>query len=122
MKIEIKLPFPNMSVLSPNARKHWRVKEPFIKGDRQYAALMAGKHKGKFDGSKPIALDLTFYPPTGHHRDDDNMIAATKHMRDGLADGLGVNDKMFRISNVTIGEIVKGGCVIVTLTQGENHD
>lgn len=40
---------------------------------------------------------MTFYPPDRRYRDDDNMISAFKHGRDGVALALGVDDRRFRI-------------------------
>lgn len=43
-----------------------------------------------------LSLRVTFYPPDRRHRDDDGMIGAFKHYRDGIADGLGIDDRHFR--------------------------
>ena len=63
---------------------------------------MATKRIEKTKTAKPerdkVAIDLTFYPPDRRHRDDDNMLAAMKAGRDGLADALGVNDHKFKTS------------------------
>ena len=41
-------------------------------------------------------LRITFVSPDGRHRDLDNMLAACKATLDGIAEGLGVNDRTFR--------------------------
>lgn len=43
----------------------------------------------------PLALDLTFVPPTRHSYDRDNLVARMKSGLDGLADALDINDKRF---------------------------
>lgn len=99
----ITLPWPNLK-LTPNAkrRKHWRSYQPAIKSDRAAGAvctclalpLRAKKAIAATDGK--IAMVVTFYPPDARRRDDDGMISAFKHLRDGIADALGVDDHRFR--------------------------
>lgn len=67
-----------------------------------------------FAGTAPIDMTVTFYPPDRRHRDDDGMIGAFKHMRDGIADALRVNDRRFR-PTYAFGEPEKPGRVEVTL-------
>ena len=43
-----------------------------------------------------LRVTLTFYPPNKRDRDWDNLLASMKSGLDGLADGLGVNDSLFR--------------------------
>lgn len=97
------LPWPDKR-LTPNAkrRKHWRAYQPYIKADRATGSaltcvalpLWAKKAIAAVEGK--IALTVTFYPPDNRRRDDDGMISAFKHMRDGIADALGVDDHRFR--------------------------
>lgn len=99
----IVLPWPDKR-LSPNARIHWRAKtkpKAQARADGAYAtfaALNGGLREARaaLHGDGPIALTVTFYPPDRRHRDDDNMIGAFKHLRDGIADALAVNDRRFR--------------------------
>jgi crossover junction endodeoxyribonuclease RusA len=62
----------------------------------------------------PLPMRVTFYPPDRRHRDDDGMIGAFKHLRDGIADGLGVNDRLFR-PEYHFAEPVKGGLITVEM-------
>jgi crossover junction endodeoxyribonuclease RusA len=95
---EVTLPWPPKE-LNPNKRLHWTVKSKAAKGYRHACyilAIQAGAKAGiPWDGDIHVWID--FYPPDRRHRDDDNMIAAFKSVRDGLAEALGVNDKRFRI-------------------------
>jgi len=43
-----------------------------------------------------IHVFLDFCPPNRRARDDDNIVAAFKAGRDGLADALGIDDANFR--------------------------
>lgn len=113
----IELPwFPQ--ALHPNARSrsHWpRTRATKKARGWAYAATKAAmpgcfKHNGE-----PLALIMTFYPPTAHKRDDDGLIAATKAYRDGIADALGIDDNLFRVRQPLIGEPVKGGKIVVTV-------
>lgn len=114
-RITLSLPWPDAK-LSPNARTHWRVKSPIVKQHRQYAKVftMASKQ----DDQRPdgtVSVTVTFHPPTNRKRDDDNCIGAFKSYRDGIADGLGVDDNTFRMTYNPLGEVVKGGAVEVEI-------
>lgn len=101
--LRIVLPWPDAK-LSPNARVHWRTKAPVKKRAREYAsyATYAAANIGlrelrqRLAGSAPIPVKITFYPPSNHRRDRDNMQASLKHHLDGIADALGVDDNRFR--------------------------
>lgn len=98
----VTLPWPDKR-LSPNARLHWRAKV----GPKQ-AARIAAQHatvaaKGFYaardalkDTDGAIPIEVRFYPPDRRRRDDDNMIGAFKHARDGIAEVLRVDDRRFR--------------------------
>ena len=45
-------------------------------------------------GTYPVKI--TFVSPDARNRDLDNCLSACKHLLDGVALGLGVNDKQFR--------------------------
>ncbi len=111
--IAITLPWPSPK-LSPNWRGHWATKAPVTKRARAaaWAATKAARAYVAHDG--PIAMRVTFHAPDKRHRDRDNCIAACKAYMDGLADGLGVNDRRFE-PTYAWGEPVKGGKVIVTI-------
>ena len=114
---EVTLPWPP-SELSPNARTHWRKKAPITKAYKhacwtlcKEAAITAiPGYEGR------LHLWITFYPPDRRHRDDDNMIAAFKAGRDGLALAIGVDDKRFVCHPFVSTEI--GGMVRVRISTG----
>lgn len=87
------LPFPDPALM-PNRSKgtHW--------------AKLAGVRKKAVNdayyitkSSKPInvekGLQITFYTPTKHRRDNDNLLAAMKPYLDGFAKALGIDDTNF---------------------------
>lgn len=114
--MKVDLPFPPAS-LSPNARLHWAKKSKAAKAYRRECRLLtleAGLRGVDWEGDIHVWID--FFPPDRRRRDDDNMIAAFKSGRDGIADALGVDDSRFRIHPFVRRET--GGKVSVRFTQG----
>ena len=101
--MKIVMPWPDKK-LTTNAkrRKHWRIYNPAIKADRQrgYDETLAqtpyAAARKALKGNALIACQVTFYPPDRRRRDDDGMIAAFKHMRDGICDALQIDDVRLR--------------------------
>lgn len=102
--MKIVLPWPDKRV-TPNAkrRRHWRTYQPAIKSDRFAAHMLtldamtdARVSAKAFEDAETIPLEVTFVPPDRRHRDDDGMIGAFKHFRDGIADALRRDDRIFR--------------------------
>ena len=98
----ITLPWPNPK-LTPNAkrRSYWRAYRPAESGDRKTGYVLATvalslAQKRLLAAMDRIPVVIRFYPPDARKRDDDGMIGAFKHMRDGIADALGVDDNKFR--------------------------
>lgn len=111
------LPWPP-SKLSPNSHKHWRVKAPIAKKYRADCYLLTKAAKLRVDWDGIVHVWIEFIPPSRHHRDDDNLVAAFKSGRDGMADALGINDKRFRIHPWISDSTTKGGAVRVRLSMG----
>lgn len=105
--ITFTLPLPNAK-LSANARTHWRTKAPLTKEHRLLACMTATQARLKY-GCKITEvkhLKVTYdrsctmvgrkKVPVGYRpHDKDNAISALKAYQDGIADGLGVNDRDF---------------------------
>lgn len=115
--MEIMLPWPPKE-LSPNARVHWAVKNRAVKLYREYCAWLTKAAGVRVDWEGTVHAWITFFPPDRRHRDDDNLVAAFKAGRDGIADALVVDDKRFRIHPYLSDEVVKGGAVKVRLSKG----
>lgn len=113
----IELPWPPFC-LTPNAkrRSNWRV---YVKPAAKYRAdcmwmtrVVIGRHRF----AVPPAVSIAFYPPDLRARDDDGMIGAVKHARDGIADAIGHDDATWRPS-YSFHEVHKPrGKIVVTLT------
>lgn len=103
--------------LNPNARRHWSVKSRaarrYRKACNAYAHNALAASNGVAQGR--LILALVFCPPDRRKRDDDNLVAAFKSGRDGIADALGIDDSQF-VTQFEIGQPVKGGAVRVTIT------
>ena len=79
-----------------NAHTHWRRRQKRAAEQRAAARLaltqrLAGKPRPKL----PLVVLLTRIAP--RELDDDNAVGAQKHVRDGIADALGINDRDKRV-------------------------
>lgn len=116
----VELPFPPAE-LSPNKRLHWAKKASLTRIYRTACMFWTNRArpqeeqelKWPYDGEIPISV--TFFPPDNRRRDRDNMLASFKAGFDGIADALGVDDNRF-IPTHRVGEVVKGGKVLVEIT------
>ena len=114
------LPWPP-AALNPNqARKHhWSVRSKAAKKYRADCAWLAKAAQLRVPAEGCINVRLEFYPPDRRIRDDDNLIAAFKAGRDGVADALGVDDKRFRMGATEIREKRPNGAVVMLIEAGE---
>ncbi len=113
---KITLPWPPKQ-LSPNAREHWSVKAKYAKAYRMTCfALCIEAKLQKPETAGRLHLWVDFFPPDRRGRDDDNMVAAFKAGRDGIADALGIDDKRFICHPFVSDEI--GGMVKISVTSG----
>lgn len=109
----IELPWPP-KILNPNHKTHWGNKSKAAKKYRHDCAILTLMARIPVILDGDFKLSITFYPPDKRHRDDDNIIAAFKSGRDGVADALGVNDKRFK-PDYLFGLPVKHGKVVIEL-------
>ena len=113
--LEFTVPWPPKE-LSPNARKHWAVRSRKAKVYRAqcfaYARNALAQSDLELQGR--LVLALVFCPPDRRKRDDDNLVAAFKSGRDGIADALGIDDSLF-VTQFEIGQPVQGGAVEVSI-------
>lgn len=114
---EILLAWPP-KILNPNTRAHWAAKNNAVKRYRDDCHWLTKAAGLRVDWDGFVHAWITFYPPDRRHRDDDNLIAAFKSGRDGMAKALGIDDKRLRIHPWLSDEVVKGGAVRVRLSKG----
>lgn len=116
--VTLVLPLPS-PLLTPNVRMHWRERARHVKAQRQYALWAVPWDTAVeelFDGAQRIRLDVEIRPrPRMKRHDDDNLWAALKATRDGIADALGVDDKQF-VSGSLTWSTERSGLLVVTLT------
>jgi len=107
----IKLPYPDKA-LWPNGRAHWAVKAREAKKLRT-AAAWATKAASIKIGDSPIPVHIVVHPKAyGPVPDRDNVVAAFKHIGDGIADALGINDRHFAAPTVEVSPERTGQFVI----------
>jgi len=114
--LEIALPWPAIE-LSPNSRVHWRLVAAAKRIARLEAYALAQQVRGeiKLDARGCLRMEIVFHFPDDRARDSDNCLTMLKSARDGIADALGTNDKIFWPLVVDYGENMPGGQVVVRI-------
>lgn len=115
----IALPWPAKS-LWPNGRPHWGAKAHATKKARAAALLAAVAAKVPRGRQGRYRLDITAHPKKlpqggGAAPDTDNIVAACKAYRDGIAEAMGLDDACFVVGAVSIGERVHNGRIVITV-------
>lgn len=105
-------PWPS-ATLSPNSRKHWAPVAQAKRTYRQQCWALALEAGVRASTASVVHVHMEYHPPDNRRRDDDNMIAAFKAGRDGIADAMGIDDHKWTTSHSVTRD--KGGCVIVTI-------
>lgn len=70
-----------------NLREHWAVRARRVKAER-VAAYVIAQSQGAYRFGLPATVTITRVAP--RELDDDNLAAACKGIRDGIADGMGL--------------------------------
>lgn len=90
---EIRLEWPPAALSGHNAG-HWRSKAALVRKHRDWAKYCTLAACIPVPDSGDIPLSITFYPPN-NRGDRTNYVIRAKALIDGVAEGLGVNDKRF---------------------------
>jgi crossover junction endodeoxyribonuclease RusA len=101
VRIHLILPYPP-SELNPNKRLYWAAKTKIKNAEKEIGCALALSYRGQVTAD--VALSLVFHASTKRSYDLDNALASCKAMIDGLAMGLGINDKQFRPITIDRGE------------------
>lgn len=112
----IRLGWPDRS-LSPNAR----IDRRSATGTRK-AARLEGWAEAKRVGAVIPAdahMVIEFFPPNKIARDLDNLLASIKAHLDGIANAANVDDSGWSFA-VRKGPVVKGGAVLIHVTQADS--
>lgn len=84
---------PLRIISAANTREHWAAKARRVKQQRGTAKVVTRTWLRRQPMQAPYEVTLTrVRPPRGRPLDDDNLAAALKACRDGVADALGVDD------------------------------
>ena len=74
-----------------NERVHWSIKSKRAKAQRQAARLVCSNALvGNFSLEPPMTITIVRVGP--RKLDSDNLAISAKHVRDGIADALGIDD------------------------------
>ena len=107
-RIELGWPDPK---LNPNNRAHRMAKAMAGKAARKeayWATCIVVPRCFRHNGTSRFGLTIHAHPALARERDDDNLIASLKPHRDGIAEALGVDDRMFDLAPVQWGEPIPG--------------
>jgi hypothetical protein len=88
------LELPIRTQSEANLREHWAVRKKRAKSQRGTTAAACQAQLGT-PPAPPMRVTLTRIAPC--RLDDDNLAISFKHVRDGIADWLGINDRDQRI-------------------------
>ena len=111
----VELPWPPIA-LNPNSKKHWqtkRVAAKKYKADCYMFSRVAGLLAPE---SEKIHVFIEFFQPDNRRRDQDNMIASTKYLLDGVAEAIGVDDVRFVLHPLFSDTRIKGGIIKIKIT------
>jgi len=115
----ITLPWPDTR-LTPNAKRraHWSsyIKPAKLAKATACAITLAAVGRHRF--AVPPKVDIHFYPPDLRARDDDGMVGAFKHARDGIADAIRHDDSTWTPEYHYHPPHRPDGRVVVVLTDG----
>jgi len=84
---------PLRLVSEANAHEHWRKRQTRAKSQRSTAATWLRQHAEPIAG--PLVITMSRLAPGS--LDSDNAVGACKHVRDGIADWLGIDDRDARV-------------------------
>ena len=116
--VTIELKWPDAR-LKPNSRVHHMSLYTAKKEAKEAAAWATraaiGRNFFVHDGKTDIILKQVAHPPDNRARDRDNLDSSLKAARDGIALGLGVNDKHFHPTGIEWGENKPGGLIVITV-------
>lgn len=86
----LKLEAPIRVVSEANAHEHWRARQKRAKQQRGLLPVLL-RAKLSPPPAAPLVVELTRIAP--RDLDSDNLAGSFKHVRDGIADWLGINDR-----------------------------
>lgn len=104
--------------MSLNGKQHFRYRAPVeaqLKQEAHWEAMRALAEAPGMREQLAYRLHWTFVVPDRRRRDTSNMFAACKHLEDGIAMALGVDDEVFRYGTIDRVVVTKRRYAIVRL-------
>lgn len=86
--------FPIVTLSEANAHEHWRARQKRAKDQRLLARLLCSARAGA-PPAPPLRVTMVRIAP--RDLDSDNLAGSQKHLRDGVADWLKINDRDPRV-------------------------
>lgn len=120
MTVTVGFTLPIRLVAGANARDHWRVTAKRAKEQRSLGAMWTRGCARYFilPGRRGGMIQVTITRLGKRKLDDDNLAISAKHLRDGIADALGIDDgDTARIQWHYAQEISKGYAARVTIKE-----
>lgn len=122
---------PIRTVSEANRHEHWRARQKRAKGQRDAAGLFVlsesqrvlRKHSTWLlmpHGATYWPLEVTLTRIAPRALDDDNLASSQKHVRDGVADALGIDDRDPRVTWSYAQERAKGYAVRIEIRRRED--
>jgi len=99
MQVTAKVPVRLVNAL--NQREHWRVRAKRAKEQRLAARVSLAKALPHWFATRDMpagGATITITRRGGRRMDDDGLTASAKHVRDGIADYLGIDDGDLRLT------------------------
>lgn len=115
--MKVSFPWPP-ACLSPNGRAHWGKKAKAAAKTRRDASIACQAAGVRALPWSAMHVQITFHPATKRAFDLDNAVARCKSLLDGVSDAVGIDDSLFTIAP-TKGDPVKGGVIIITVSEGK---
>lgn len=115
--IRITVGWPDKALWSNGGHGHWGTRHKATKAaksEAEWSTRIAKPRDWTHDGN-PIPVHIVASPKTANAVDKQNLISGLKAHFDGIAAGLGVDDKHFEAPTVEWAEPVKGGTVTITI-------
>lgn len=100
----IRFLIPGLRLVSEaNAHGYWRERHARSQAQRTAAKLttaasLAGDRPAERLSTEPLVVTIVRIAPGRCWLDSDNLVGSAKHVRDGVADALGVNDRDTRVT------------------------
>jgi crossover junction endodeoxyribonuclease RusA len=119
--VNLSISYPNTAALGQNSRIHWKAKADATRkakteAHRAVLSQLTPLQRASLKQAKKIRVFYAWHAkPTGAIVDDDNMISLMKSTRDGIAQAIGIDDKIFKTVGAECVGRCAGGGVLITL-------